>query len=433
MMTHYCGSQPYWNPLRAFAPLRESMFFTILIVGSTFTTVHAENWDRFRGPNGAGQSDAAGIPTEWKADNFLWRRPLPGIGHSSPVIWGERLFIMSGDVATGEQILSAIDALSGAPLWEQRFDGSSYSMHTFNSYASSTPAVDAEHVYFMWLADGRINLAALTHEGDEVWRRDVGPFEEKHGFGKSPVVWDDLVYVVTDSEAPSAMLALDRLSGDVRWQIPRASGTTAFATPCVLDATAENKLLLTVSTASGLAAVDADTGEVAWQGLEEAVPQRCVSSPIVANGLVFISSGVGGNGKYLVAARPGTARRGPTEVYRLRQSVPNVPTPVVAGDLLFLWHDRGYVSCYDVSSGRQHFLERVGGNYHSSPLRIGDRIFCASREGEMVVLAADPEFKLLARNSLGEPCHATPAVAHDRLYVRTETTLLCVGEPTVNN
>jgi outer membrane protein assembly factor BamB len=188
-----------------------------------------------------------------------------------------------------------------------------------------------------------------------------------------------------------------------------------------------------VSNTAGLAALDAATGRVLWQGLAEALPERCVSSPIVAGGLVFISSGVGGNGKYLVAARPGSEGSPPTEAYRLQQSIPNVPTPVVAGDILFLWHDRGYVSCYDVSTGERHFLERVGGNFHSSPVRIGDRIFCASREGEMVVLAADREFKVLARNALDEPCHATPAVAHNRLYVRTESTLLCIGEAAANN
>jgi hypothetical protein len=147
----------------------------------------------------------------------------------------------------------------------------------------------------------------------------------------------------------------------------------------------------------------------------------------VAQGLVFISSGVGGNGKFFVAARPGSAGKGPEEIYRLQQNVPNVPTPVVAGDLLFLWHDRGTVSCHDVATGHQHWRERVGGDYHSSPLAIGDRIFCGSKQGEMIVLAADRQFKVLARNPLGEPCHATPAIAHNRLFVRTETTLLCVG------
>jgi outer membrane protein assembly factor BamB len=392
----------------------------------------AENWDRFRGPNGAGQSDALGIPTEWKAKNFLWKQSLPGLGHSSPVIWNNRLFTMSADPESGQQIVLAFDALSGEPLWERRFDSAGYHRHDFNSYASSTPAVDADHVYAMWLSSGRVMLVALSHAGDEVWRKDIGPFEEVHGFGKSPIVVGDLVIVANDSEADSATIALDRVSGDVRWTTPRPSGITAFASPCLLDTSAAKTQLLTLSTASGLTALDTQTGEVLWQGFRDDLTQRCVASPIVAGGLVFVMCGQGGNGKLLIAARPGDQTHPPQEVYRLQQSIPNVPTPVVAGDLLFLWHDRGVVSCYDLATGKPHWKERIGGDFHSSPLAIGDRIFCPSREGDMIVLSASPTYQLLARNELGEPCHATPAVAHGRLYVRTETSLLCVGDP-VNN
>jgi hypothetical protein len=147
----------------------------------------------------------------------------------------------------------------------------------------------------------------------------------------------------------------------------------------------------------------------------------------VAGGLVFVSCGQGGNGKLLLAVEP--AAQGPREVYRLEQNIPNVPTPVVAGKLLFLWHDRGVVSCHAVATGKQHWRERIGGDFHSSPVRIGNRVLCASRDGEVVVLAADKKFKLLARNSLDEPCHATPAVAHDRLYLRTTSSLVCIGRP----
>ncbi|MEX0613959.1 MAG: PQQ-binding-like beta-propeller repeat protein [Pirellulales bacterium] len=411
--------------------MREILFFSAsLAIGIiSFTKISAENWDRFRGPNGAGQSDASGIPTEWKPENFLWKLPVTGIGHSSPVVWDNQLFITSAAPETGEQLLLAVDTHSGSILWERRFEAATYSLHGFNSYASSTPALDARHVYFLWLANGRIMLAALTHDGDEVWRRDIGVFEEQHGFGKSPVVVDDLVIVANDSEADSEIVALDALTGDVRWQIPREPGTTAFATPCLFDPAASNKQLLALSTASGLAAIDVARGEIAWQGLKDDLPLRCISSPIVAGGLIVVSCGQGGNGKLLIAARPGDSSRGPQEVYRLQQNIPNVPTPVVADGLLFLWHDRGVVSCHDLATGRQHWRERVGGDFHSSPLRIGNRIFCASRGGEMIVLAADPVFQLLARNMLDEPCHATPAVAHGRLYVRTRSTLMCIGQP----
>ncbi len=422
--THIPGSTA-----RAFASPRATVRIAVAIGLVIATSALAGNWDRFRGPNGAGQSDDAGIPTRWEPANFLWKRPLPGVGHSSPVIWGTRLFITSADPKTGEQIVSAFDALSGTPLWEKRFDAGQYHMNSLNSYASSTPAVDANQIYLLWLKGDRVILTAIAHDGNDLWRRDIGPFAEVHGFGKSPIVVDDLVYVANDNQAESSVVAVDSKSGRVRWQVPREAGITAFATPCVLDPSAKEKNLLAVSTASGLTAIRATTGQVAWQGLKDELTERCVSSPIVAGGMVLVSCGQGGNGKLLIAVRPGDREHPPQEVYRLEQSIPNVPTPVVAGDLLFLWHDRGIVSCYDLATGHQNWRQRVGGDYHSSPLRIGDRIFGVSRNGEVVVLAADRQFQILARNALDEPCHATPAVANSRLYLRTESSLICVGEP----
>jgi outer membrane protein assembly factor BamB len=242
------------------------------------------------------------------------------------------------------------------------------------------------------------------------------------------VVVDGLVWVANDSEATSAIVALDAISGDLRWQIPRPSSDTSFASPCVFEPKAGRKQLLATSTTSGLTGVDMETGQVAWQ-LKDELPVRCVGSPIVAGGMMLATCGQGGNGKVLVAAKPGDAKRGAEVVYRLEQNVPQVPTPVVAGDLLFLWHDRGTVSCHDVATGQQHWRQRIGGDFHSSPIRIGDRILAASRAGEVVVLAAAPKFELLARNVLDEPVVATPAVADDRLYIRTESTLFCIGKP----
>lgn len=388
----------------------------------------AENWDRFRGPNGAGQSDSSAIPSEWNAENFLWRQSLPGVGHSSPVVWDDRLFITSGDDKTGEKIVQAFDALSGKALWEKHFPGNTYSMHNFNSYASCTPAVDEERLYVIWRDGIKLTLLALTHNGDEVWRADAGVIEEKHGYGTSPVVVDDVVCIENDNDALSEVVAFDRQTGDVRWRVPRASGNTSFSTPCVLDPGAKEKLLLVASNANGLAAIDASSGRVAWQTAEHDLPQRCVASPIVADGLVFVSCGQGGNGLHLLAVRPPTEAEDAREVYRLKQGVPQVPTAVAAGDLVFLWHDGGTVTCIDAPTGKQHWRQRVSGDCHGSPIRVGDRIFCVSLDGEVIVLAAEPEFKLLAHNSLGEPSRATPAVANDRMYIRTESSLVCVGE-----
>jgi outer membrane protein assembly factor BamB len=412
------------------ASLRK-IFFVLLLMFPV-ASLRSENWDRFRGPNGGGQSDSTTIPSEWKPENFLWQKKLPGIGHSSPVIWDGKLFVTSALPATGEQIVQAYDARSGRLLWDRHVVApavSPYKHHNFNSLASSTPAVDSNNVYVAWLVGGKVMIAALRHNGDAAWQKEVGRYEEGHGFGSSPVVVDDMVCIALDNDGESCIVALDGQSGSERWRLPRAAGVTSFATPCLLDPAADQKLLLAVSTASGLTGVHAKTGKVAWQAFHDDLPQRCVGSPVAAGDIVFMSCGEGGGGEWLIAARSTGAHEAPEEVYRIEQNAPYVPTPVVIGNLLFIWHDRGTVSCHDVATGRQHWRERVGGDFHSSPIRIGDRILAASRGGEVVVLAAKTKFELLARNMLDEPCVATPAVADDQLYLRTESTLFCIGKP----
>ena len=184
---------------------------------------HAENWDRFRGPNGAGQSEAAGIPSEWTEADYLWKKSLPGVGHSSPVIWDGRLFVTSGDPDSGEQIVLAFDAKSGEPLWEKRFASHTYSMHSDNSYATSTPAVDADHLYVLWLDGDQVTLAALTHDGSEVWRRQVGSLVEKHGFGTSPIVVGDTVCVVERDGRCGSQQGDRRRSREWRRSLDRAA------------------------------------------------------------------------------------------------------------------------------------------------------------------------------------------------------------------
>ena len=417
--------------LRAFACGRE-VHLSLALVGAIVPCVigRAENWERFRGPNGGGQSEGASIPSEWRAENFLWKRPLQSVGHSSPVIWEGTLYLTSADPETGAQLGFAFDVATGETRWRKRFDVGMYHINTRNSFASSTPAVDAEHVYLTWLDSGRVLLVALTHDGNEAWRREVGPYEEVHGYGQSPVVYGDLVYVANDSGAERAVVAFDRRTGQERWRAKREAGITSFAAPCMFDkpSQAGGKLLITSSTASGLAALDALTGKVAWDAFKDDLTTRCVSSPVVAGDMILVACGEGGNGKVLVAAKAGDGNSAPETAYKLKQSVPQVPTPLVVGDLLFLWHDRGVVSCCELATGKQVWRERVGGDFHSSPIRLGQRILCCSQQGDAIVLAAAREYKLLARNSLKETCVATPAVAGGRLYVRTDATLYCIGK-----
>lgn len=423
---------PSWSipSLRASAPLRETVLFGLLLTILTLPlTSTAENWERFRGPNGAGQSDDSTIPSKWEPENILWKQALPGVGHSSPVIWNEHLYIISADSATGAQIVSAFNIHTGTPVWDKKLDASAYRVHKLNSLASSTPAADADHVYVLWLNNGEVSLAAFTHDGEEKWRRDIGPFKEQHGFGLSPVVVEDVVCVGRDSETESGIAAFDRNTGELRWTLPVEANVTAFATPCLLEPKTGPKLLVASNTTLGVAAIDVSCGKLVWQGFKSELDQRCVASPFIADGKIFVGCGQGGRGKLLLALRPSDDNSPPQEVYRVSQNAPQVPTPVVAGNLLFCWSDRGIVSCFDVATGKRHWMERIGGDFHSSPIAIGNRIFGFSRQGDAIVLAADQEFKELARNSLSDPVVATPAVANQRLFVRTTETLYCIGKP----
>jgi outer membrane protein assembly factor BamB len=413
---------------------RLSALMLVFVATSFSSSSSADDWPRFRGPNGDGQSDVTGIPVEWQVDQYAWKKPLPGMGHSSPVVWGDRLFVTSGDPDTGEQIILAFNSRSGEQLWEKRFPSGTHHQHADNSYATSTPAVDAKRLYLSWLDGDKVTLGAFTHDGEEIWRRQVGLLTEQHGFGTSPVVVGNVVCLDNDTEnrENSAVTGLSAATGDVLWRVPRGTGKTVFATPCVWQTSAGKEMLLTSSMGSGLTAFDPVAGKVVWQVLENDLPDRCVSSPIVAGGMVFVSCGSGNNGLRLIAMHPGKDDEPPQEAYRIDSGVPNIPTPVVAGNLLFLWHDRGTVSCLDLETHKEYWRQRVGGKFHSSPVRIGDRIYCVALNGDVVVLAASKEYKLLARNKLEEPVQATPAIANNRIYFRTDSSLICLGQAAEN-
>jgi hypothetical protein len=307
--------------LCAISPLREPILCFVVLA----SYAHAENWSRFRGPNGDGQSDDASIPSKWEPENFLWKQTLPGVGHSSPVIWEDNLYLISADAETGAQLVSAFNVHSGAPIWDKKLDASTYRIHKLNSLASSTPSADAEHVYVLWLADGEVSLAAFTHAGDETWRRKIGPFKEQHGFGISPVVVDDVVCIARDSGADSAITAFDCKTGEPRWNLPVEPNNTAFATPCLLDAKAEPKILVVSNTSLGVAAIDASCGKIVWQGFESDLDQRCVASPFIADGKIFVGCGQGGRGKLLPPSNPVTRarrRRRSIASHRMRRKFP---------------------------------------------------------------------------------------------------------------
>jgi outer membrane protein assembly factor BamB len=406
-----------------------------LIVAGLNTAAAGEHatspeWTRFRGPNGSGVSAATGIPLRWTDDDYLWKVKLPGIGHSSPVLWGERLFITSGDEATGTRMVLCFDATTGQRQWAREFAGSRHRKHADNSLASATPAVDAHHVYVCWGTPEQYLVVALDHDGHEKWRADLGPFRGGHGFGASPIVHEDILVVPNDQDGASTIVGLDCTTGTVRWKVPRRS-KASYATPCIYRPPGRPAEVIVTSYEHGITSIDPKTGRVSWEVdvFDKRHVETPIGSPIVAGDLVLATCGWLGVRQEVVAVRPVQAEhKGPAqEVYRLTRNAPLCTAPLVKDDLLFLWSDGGVVTCADVRTGAVHWRERVPGSYYGSPVCVGEHLYAVNRSGDMVVLAAAKRFALLARNALGEGSHSTPAVANGRLYLRTFSHLMAVG------
>ena len=398
-----------------------------------------QDWPRFRGPNGAGISHAKTIPTKITDADINWKVELPGTGHSSPVLWGERIFLTSTGDKSGGIFVLCLDAKDGRLLWHRDFSLTPFPRHPFNSYASASPTVDAERVYVVWNEPEHYQLAALDHAGELAWQRDFGPFVSQHGCGSSPIVFqnkvvlgneqDDVKFVKDSARSgDSFVVAVDARTGQTLWRTPRRSAVVAYSTPCVYEPGKGKPALIFNSQGHGIYALDPDTGKVLWD-YERAFDKRSVSSPIIAGDIILGSCGSGGGGNFVTAIKAGDAKAGRKAelAYQMKKSAPYVPTGVVVGNLVWLWSDSGIVTCLDAPTGDIHYQERVGGNYFGSPVWVDGRLFCVSTSGELVVLEASDKFNLLHRYPLNELCHSTPVVALGRMFIRTEKHLVSLG------
>lgn len=407
----------------------------LLAVGLAVAWLFAESafgqeWPRFRGPNGSGVSLATTVPVRWTDEDYNWKVTLPGVGHSSPVLWGEKLFVTSGDDETGKRIVLCIDANTGRQLWSREFPSTRHGKHKLNSFASATPAVDSRHVYTCWGTPEEFVVLALDHSGREVWRADLGSFKGGHGFGVSPIVHDDLLVVPNEHEGDSSLFALDCATGKIRWQVPRESKST-WSTPCVFERPGLPPELIFVNWTYGITAIDPQSGQVNWQAdvFDKGHTESSISSPIVAGDLVLGTSGWLAVRQEVIAVRPGanSQKTQAERVYCIDRGAPLCTTPLVKDDLLFLWADEGIVTCADLATGNVHWTKRIGGTFYASPICVGDNVYNISADGDVVVLAAAKEYNLVARNPLGQSSHSTPAVAHGRIYLRTFTQLFSIG------
>ncbi len=392
----------------------------------------AQEWSRFRGPNGTGISDSTAIPSAWTRANYCWIADLPGRGHSSPVLWGNKLFITCTDDRLCGTIILCYNAKSGQPLWRRVFSYPKTPQHKFNSFATTTPALDAERVYLTWGNDLACKLVALTHAGEDAWEADLGSLKSQHGFGFSPIVVDGLVVVQNEQLGSSSLVAYDAKTGAQRWKTPRSSGyKTAYSTACVYSPEGGAPQLIFNSQAGGIYALSLTDGAEQWR-MPDIFAKRTVSSPIIADGLVFGTCGSGQKADRLVAVRiPTKANPKPTLAYDiLHNKAPYVPTGVVHGGKLFLVSDTGNASCYDIATGAQKWIAKLdaSGGFFGSPVCVNGIIYVISKAGDLAIFAATDSYQPFDTVRLGEESYATPAIANDRMYLRTVRKIYCLGK-----
>lgn len=337
--------------------------FLLLILILLAASSQAQEWTRFRGPNGSGISAATGIPVTWTEDDYNWKTKLPVEGSSSPVLWGNKIFLTGDDAENNRRSILCLDAESGRIQWRRDCTFDDYRLHRDNDFASATPCVDQDGVIVVWSTPKQVLMIALDLDGKEKWRRDLGPFRGLHGSASSPVIADGLVLLANDQMDPkrfsfylpedtdwnpgkSFLIALERKTGKTRWKIDRKSELAGYATPCIRRVGARPEAIFT-STAHGITAVDLQSGKISWE-IDKLWDDRTVTSPQLHGNLVFGSFGQGLSGQRFVAVRPDKAREKKGElVYEITKRVPLVPSFVVKDDLLFLWADNGVVTCLD--------------------------------------------------------------------------------------
>jgi outer membrane protein assembly factor BamB len=402
------------------------------LFGSLGDAWAADFWPRFRGPNGDGYVPDAELPLQWEESDYAWKVSLPGLGHGSPVIWNDQIYLMSADLEQQRRWVLAYDLKTGQERWRREFPLTGHEIHRLSSFASGTGACDEEGVYFSWADPEHAWLHAFDHDGRTRWEQDLGTFQAEHGFGQSPMIYEGLVILLHSQSAEelpagaipgrSRMLAFDRRDGKPIWSHDLRTTRTCYGVPCIVDGEGGPELIGT-ETGDGIFSLDPHTGSPLWS--QPVFSMRCVSSPIVAGDLVIGTAGSGGGGTHLVAVR---VRPPHDEVFRIERVAPYVPTPVRVGDRLLLCSDNGIASSVDAATGELQWSRRLGGKYYASPLVLGSRMLCLSDTGSVTtVRATDGEIE--GQMELGEAVEATPAFVDGWLVLRTASRLLALKLP----
>jgi outer membrane protein assembly factor BamB len=399
----------------------------------------AENWPQFRGPTGQGVSAETDLPLEWSRDtNVAWKTAISGEAWSSPIVWEDRVFVTTATDGGVSCRIMCLDAASGEVLWETPvFEQETPRKEDRNSYATPTPATDGQRVYAVFGGGG---IAAVHFDGTVAWTNEDFPFYSQHGLGSSPILYEDMLILARDgsSEGPdkklgwqipwdqSFVMALDTGTGKVRWKTGRGLSRIAHVTPNLWREPGGRTQLIS-GAGDVVQGFDARTGERLWTSTN--IGEGVVPSIVLGDGLAFTCCGWGGRESTKAFRLGGHGDLEETNIaWEQPRAMPRIPSFVYVDGLLFGVTENGVALCLDGQTGDFIWQERLGGEFGASPICADGRIYYLSEAGETIVVAADRDFKILARNPLGEKAKASMAVSNGRLFIRTASSLYAIGE-----
>lgn len=411
-------------------------------------TASAENWPQWRGPRLDGTSLDTGFPVKADTQSLKWKTEIPGAGHASPIVWGDRIFIVSAIADTGDRVLVSLDRATGKVQWQSTvLKAPVEQTHRLNSLASSTPATDGEKIFTAFLDntetpdtkkanDGReipkgevpkgtVVISAHDFSGKQVWQVRPGLFSSKHGFCSSPILFKDKVIVNCDHDGDGYIVALSRADGRELWRIQRPNNTRSYCVPLIRDLAGKTQMVLAGSKCT--TSYDPNDGKLIW--MMDGPTEQFVASLVYNSraGYLFLTAGFPEH--HILAIKPdGTGNVTNTHIaWRTNQGAAYVPSPIAEGDWCLVVSDSGIAHCFEAKTGRIAWEERMR-EHHASLVSAEGNVFFVNDFGVLRTVKPGNTYNLVAESEVGEKVFASPAMSEGQLFIRGEKTLQCFGE-----
>lgn len=394
------------------------------MVLATAAGAAGENWPGWRGPRGDGTSLETQVPVHWSAtEHIQWKVPIPGKGHASPIVWEDRIFLVTAIAETKQRMLLCIAAKSGDILWQKEVITVPLErINSLNSYASSTPATDGNRIYVTFLDGNQMYVAAYDFDGNRIWETRPGVFSSMHGYCTSVVLWKDKVILNGDHDGPAYLVALDATTGKQIWKTDRPNKTRSYCPPLIRTIDGRNQMVLSGSKC--VASYDPDTGAQHW--IIDGPTEQYVASLVYNGKYCFMTCGY--PDRYMFAIRPdGSGNVTKTHVvWQTTEDCSYVPSPIAFGNYFLVVSDTGVASCLEAATGRLVWRQRMGDRHSASLVSANGLVYFLSDKGVMTVVRPGEKFEEVAKNDLGEETNASPAISNGRMFLRGDKHVFCI-------